>query len=631
VTQEIADHVQALVYTSINDVIFHLRVEGDRYRFLTINPAFTRATGLSEDQVIGKFVDEIIPEPSLTLVLSKYREAIAERHTVRWEEVTTYPTGTKIGQCSITPVIETSGHCSMLVGTVCDITELRAQRDAIQIYADIANSVQIGLSVWSVSDPDDIQTIRLAAFNPAVAEMVEVDLAPSVGTKLLELLPAVRDTELPAMIAAVARDGRVRELETFGAFVRPSSVVKLKIFPLPGNLICVASEDVTFAHRTLQLQLGERRALELLAAGAPLSTVLSAIVETIEQFDPGTVGSILLVDETGTRLKHGTAPNLPEAYNQAIDGAPISAKAGSCGTAAFRGTAVFTENISTDPLWEDYRDLAKISGMTACWSTPILTDAGRVLGTFALYRREPGLPDKGLVDLIGRATHITAIVLERRRVEDELRALTQRIEDAREDERTGIAREIHDELGQALTAMKMDIKWLERRIREGELVAKLGEMTDMADQVIASTRRISSELRPGLLDDVGLAAAIEWQAGDFAARTNIACDVQCDLGAVKLERGLATAVFRIFQEALTNVVRHAAATKLDVKLDIEGSNVRLEVADDGVGLSDANGRRGLGIVGMEERARRLGGECTVTKREPRGTRVFVSLPIPTAT
>jgi signal transduction histidine kinase len=173
----------------------------------------------------------------------------------------------------------------------------------------------------------------------------------------------------------------------------------------------------------------------------------------------------------------------------------------------------------------------------------------------------------------------------------------------------------------------MDIKWLERRITESTLTAKLNEMTEMADQVIAATRRISTELRPGILDDVGLEAAIEWQAGDFAARTNIPANVHCDLGAVKLERGLATAIFRIFQEALTNVARHAAATQLDVTMDIEDSKVRLEISDDGVGLSDASNRRGLGLVGMQERARRLGGECTITRRQPRGTRVFVSVPI----
>src|SRR5690606_25995997 len=146
--------------------------------------------------------------------------------------------------------------------------------------------------------------------------------------------------------------------------------------------------------------------------------------------------------------------------------------------------------------------------------------------------------------------------------DDQMRALSERIEAVREEERTNIAREIHDELGQALTALKLDIAWVAHR-SQAEVAAKLAEMSRATDEIIGAVRRISSALRPGILDSIGLPAAIEWQADDITRRSNIPVHVQSSVGDLQLERSLATAVFRIFQEAVTNAVRHAKATRID--------------------------------------------------------------------
>jgi PAS domain S-box-containing protein len=623
------DYVQALVYTNVNDVIFHLRVEADRFRFLHINPAFTRATGLTEQQVVGHFVDDIIPEPSRTLVLTNYRRAIAERRTIRWEEVTTYPTGTKIGEVSITPVIEPTGECCQLIGTVSDVTEVRSQQEAIRLYADIVRAVNIGLSMWTVGNPDDVESIRLAAANAEASRMAGLDLTNQIGRPLLELLPSLRGSELVSMIAAVARTATMHERDAVPSTIHPGRLASVKAFPLPGGSVGLAVQDVTVAVRAARMHAGERRALELLAAEAPLQDILTSIVELIEELQPDTIASVLLIDDTGTRLLHGAAPRLPDAYNRAIDGQPISDRAGSCGTAAFRGEPVYVADIQTDPLWQDYREYVAMLDRRACWSTPIFGNDSLVLGTFALYMREPGLPDKAALELITRAIHVTSIVLERSRLDEALRALPARIEAVREEERTGIAREIHDELGQAMTALKMDIAWLSRRTRDNaEVSKKLGEMSAMSDEVIQSVRRISAELRPGMLDDLGLPATIEWQAGEYGARTGIDTHVDNQLGDVRLDRAVATAAFRIFQEALTNVARHAGATRVDVTLRADDRMLHLDVADDGVGVSAVTGRPGaLGLLGMRERARRLGGDCVISRREPKGTLVALTVPL----
>jgi signal transduction histidine kinase len=149
----------------------------------------------------------------------------------------------------------------------------------------------------------------------------------------------------------------------------------------------------------------------------------------------------------------------------------------------------------------------------------------------------------------------------------------------------------------------------------------------LADGIIQSVSRISAGLRPGVLDILGLEAAIRWQSEEFTQQTGITCEVRARLEGLKLDDSLVTAVFRIFQEALTNVTRHANATRVTVDLGLDDSQVVLWVADDGVGLPPARSRgRSLGLLGMGERARRLGGECIVSQGDPSGTVVSLRVP-----
>jgi len=220
-------------------------------------------------------------------------------------------------------------------------------------------------------------------------------------------------------------------------------------------------------------------------------------------------------------------------------------------------------------------------------------------------------------------------------MEEQLSALPDRVERVREEERSGIAREIHDELGQALTGLKMDVACVGRRLArpEGisseELRDRLAAMSDLIDETINQVRRISSALRPGVLDHLGLLAACEWQAQDFQKRTGTRCVLASNLAETALERDLSTAVLRIFQEALTNVARHANATRVDVKLEKAGDRLLLDVSDDGKGISveAAKSPSSLGLLGLRERAKRLGGDVAITASLPRGTRISLRVPI----
>jgi signal transduction histidine kinase len=228
--------------------------------------------------------------------------------------------------------------------------------------------------------------------------------------------------------------------------------------------------------------------------------------------------------------------------------------------------------------------------------------------------------------------------IDRQRAEDQLReshkqlrALSVYLQHVREEERTRIAREVHDELGQALTSCKLDVSWLAHHLSRGqkELREKAKGLSAHIDSTIQTVRRISTELRPGILDHLGLVAALEWQANEFQLRTGIRCDVSTRLNDRRLDPELTTAFFRIFQETLTNVIRHAAATRVKVQLKEEASRIILEVRDNGrgIGRDEISDPRSMGLLGMRERAALLGGDFVIRRMTAgRGTRACVAIP-----
>lgn len=213
-----------------------------------------------------------------------------------------------------------------------------------------------------------------------------------------------------------------------------------------------------------------------------------------------------------------------------------------------------------------------------------------------------------------------------------LRALSIYLQTVREEERTRIAREVHDELGQALTSCKLDLSWIAGRLPKDlkPLQEKAKALTAHIDSTIQTVRRISSELRPGVLDHLGLAAALEWQANEFQNRTGIRCDLRTNIRDVPLEPNLSTNLFRIFQETLTNIIRHAGATRVDVHLHADRSRIKLEVRDNGRGIKkqEISNTKSMGLLGMRERASLLGGTFSIG-RLPRGggTKVTVTVPL----
>jgi signal transduction histidine kinase len=257
-----------------------------------------------------------------------------------------------------------------------------------------------------------------------------------------------------------------------------------------------------------------------------------------------------------------------------------------------------------------------------------------------LVRTAPLHDEQGrLVEWYGAAIDIE----DRKRAEEklkatskQLRALSARLQSAREEEGTRIAREIHDELGSALTTLKWDLEQIESVLSDPKpgpelesMKKKARTMTRLVENTIDVVRRISADLRPSVLDDLGLVPAIEWQSRLFRERTGIAVRCNCLVDEVGLNQEQSTAVFRIFQEALTNILRHSRANGVDVTIMEKDDTFLLTIKDDGRGITDSEkyGQSAIGLLGMRERAHLVGGEIEITGSEGAGTTVTVRLPL----
>jgi PAS domain S-box-containing protein len=247
--------------------------------------------------------------------------------------------------------------------------------------------------------------------------------------------------------------------------------------------------------------------------------------------------------------------------------------------------------------------------------------------------------DERTAELLTANKHMKQMLDEGKRVgenivksRDRLRNLLARLQTMLEEERTRISREIHDELGQALTALKLDLSSLGRMLSSDGLPKPFGKVQAMEQtvgQIIRTVRKISTELRPGVLDEFGLADAIEWQAKDFQNRTGISCKLSLHPTDKITDTVHSTAIFRIFQEALTNVMRHAAASQVTVGLEKVADRLILEVRDNGIGIAEERifDSKSLGLTGIRERVLRLGGEVSISGKPGKGTLIKVTLPL----
>ncbi|UCH82453.1 MAG: sensor histidine kinase [Nitrospiraceae bacterium] len=289
-----------------------------------------------------------------------------------------------------------------------------------------------------------------------------------------------------------------------------------------------------------------------------------------------------------------------------------------------------TAYAASDPMIRNYHIMTYMGNGVKCGEVFV-----GALSTFYDKNFSPGSEDKKIMGIIASAIGVEE---ERRFAEAQvkdsqqrLRNLSSHLQSSREEERANIAREIHDELGQVLTALKLDMYWLEKKLPDDQekLKEKVRTMSKHAETTIHTVQRISSELRPAVLDDLGLIAAIEWQSKDFQRRTNIQCLLSINSGYIKVPENASIALFRIYQEALTNVVRHAKAKKVNMSMYNEDDNIVLQIHDNGIGIQQSQlaNPRSFGIIGIRERAIALGGSVEIIGNPHQGTTITVIIPL----
>lgn len=363
--------------------------------------------------------------------------------------------------------------------------------------------------------------------------------------------------------------------------------------------------------------------------GADFDGVIAAALELTyfeglyRSIQLGEGGAISLFRRDGTLLAGW--PHREEAIGQSFADTPVFRALGPQAAAAPRSLS----------------DGAALTAVGEAARLPLVVAVAMSQDTvLAPWRRQAwldGLSAAGVILLLGIAAlalqrelaREAALTAELRGSHQQLRELAAALHDVREAEQMRIARELHDELGQHLTGLKMDLSWISGRLPEDqpELARKADGMKRLVDTAVKSVRRIASELRPLVLDDLGLVAGLEWLVQDFSRRNGIEVALNMDIGDVAPPDAQASALFRILQESLTNVARHAQASRVRVALVHADGRLVLSVQDNGRGLAGDAGKRGsFGLIGIRERAIMLGGEASVSSRPGEGTRVEVSLP-----
>ncbi len=407
--------------------------------------------------------------------------------------------------------------------------------------------------------------------------------------------------------------------------------------------------------RAEMLLAGEKRLLEMIARGDSRAFILDALCRLVEELASGSLSSILLLDSTGKRLRHGAAPSLPIPYTDAIDGGAIGPAAGSCGTAAYRAEPVIVSDIATDPLWADYRDLALAHGLRACWSTPILTSEGRVLGTFAMYYREPRSPTLREQDVIEQITHLASIAIEREQAEERLRQAQADLARVSRETTMGeltasVAHEVNQPIAAAVTNANACLRWL-----AGD-IANLEEARAAATRIVRDGTRAAEIIsRIRLLFKKGTPQRELVDVNEVIRETIALLRSEATRYSISVRTEPAATLPQIMgdrvqlQQVLMNLIMNSIEAMKDVdgtrELVIEsqqGENeeVLVSVSDTGVGLPPHQADQifnaffstkphgtGMGLSISRSIVESHGGRLWAAGNSPRGARFCLTLPI----
>ncbi|MEK9628700.1 MAG: GAF domain-containing sensor histidine kinase [Nitrospinota bacterium] len=371
-----------------------------------------------------------------------------------------------------------------------------------------------------------------------------------------------------------------------------------------------------------------------------INDTLYFCIERVCRFAEWPLGHLYLTEEHAsnvlipTEIWHVRDPGKFDVFQKVTEDTPLEFGVGLPGRVLKSGEPEWIIDVTKDPNFPRAK-LAEDIGVRAGFAFPILIGK-EVVGVMEFFSTKAVEPDEEMLAIMAQVGTQLGRVLERKRAQDQseasqsqLRNLYHRLQQVREEERTRTAREVHDHLSQLLTTIKLELSLLDKKLIHYNpgIRESTGQLLDMSDEAIQSVQRIAMDLRPPILDDLGLSEAIEWQVKEFKGRTGIHCKFLNKMNGFELDLERSTTLFRIFQETLTNIVRHSQATHVEVKLYANDENINLQVQDNGCGITpdQIQNMRSLGLLGMRERAMVWGGNVEISGTPQEGTTVTINI------
>ncbi|MEG4321226.1 MULTISPECIES: PAS domain S-box protein [unclassified Microcoleus] len=420
------------LFAAMNDIIFVIDSEG---RYLKIAPTNPELLYKPPAELVGQKVSDIFAPETAEFFLDKIRIAAATNQTCTFEYNLEIGSEQRWFVGKMSPMQD---NTFIFVGR--DISDRKQAEIALQASESELRALFAAMKdVIFVIDTQG-RYLKIAPTNP---ELLYKPPAELIGQSLHEILPPELADFFLTQIRLTANTKQTNSLEYSLQIDNKDIWFAANIAPMQENTVIWMARDITDRKQAENWLTGQKQILEMIAQGATLGDTLNTLVQIIEQQSKDVMGSILILAPDGEHLLHGAAPSLPESYNAAIHGVAIGPDVGSCGTAVYRCEQVIVTDIATDPLWANYRDLALSFGLGACWSTPILSSQGQVLGTFAMYYSQPRTPENFELQLIESVRHLAGIAIERKQAEDSLKQLNQELEN-RVEQRTAQLRQTEE-------------------------------------------------------------------------------------------------------------------------------------------------------------------------------------------
>jgi len=396
-------------------------------RYAMCNEATASFLGVARSQIVGRTDAEVLPRSSADALRATDHAIIEAGSTQTYEQRIVLADGRELTfLVTKGPVRDATGEITGVFGISREISERKRIEQALRLRS---SALEAAANAIVITDPQGV----IEWVNPAFAQLTGYEPSESLGRNVSELVRSgTQATEACEKLWQTIRSrhvwtGELHNRRKDGTLYDEHETIT-PVTDEDGQVrhFVAIKQDITERKRAERLQREQAVILEMIARNAPIEQTLEFLVRGIETQAPDILCSVLLFDESNQCLCHGAAPSLPADYNRAVDGLAIGPTAGSCGTAAYRRQTVIVEDIVSDPLWADYQWLVTTTDLRACWSSPIMDAAGTLLGTFAVYSRQPGRPSRKHIELVDVATHTAAICIGCARASKELRESEQR-------------------------------------------------------------------------------------------------------------------------------------------------------------------------------------------------------------